>query len=274
MRRAAGTERELMKSLIYKAESSRINRFPFNILINGLLKDTEGTPAMQTHNKKDRKQRYRTFAVLIAVIVAVLATAFSGCGSQQGSSSSAADSSSAEASASPGAPAAASQSSAPVSQQSSSQMSSAGEYALAAGSGSSSAPEASAGTAAQSAASAAPSASSAKSAAQADSGTNSQSVFQSVFGSDAGSEPGSTEKDTSGSKISMAEYNRIEDGMTYADVKSTIGGDGKIRWESGTKGSRTYTVVYRWAGSGSSGAYADLTFEDGSLNWKMQFSLE
>lgn len=62
-------------------------------------------------------------------------------------------------------------------------------------------------------------------------------------------------------KITLAEYNQIENGMTYDEVKGIIGSDGEVSAESGDKGAELYTIIYTWQGSGSTGANASLTFQ-------------
>ena len=104
--------------------------------------------------------------------------------------------------------------------------------------------------------------------------TSSQSIFQSVFDNNGMPESGQEKEDISGSKISMAEYDKLNEGMTYLAVKSIIGSDGQLQWDSGEKGSNTYAAQYRWEGTGTSESYANLTFRDGKLEMKIQFGLE
>ncbi len=122
--------------------------------------------------------------------------------------------------------------------------------------------------------SAVPAASAVRAVSQASGSTVSQSVFQSVFGDQTQSGLDTQKQDDSGPDISLAEYDKIQDGMTYAAVKAIIGSEGKIDWKSGVKGSDMYTEAYRWNGNGSSGSYALLTFEGGKLDMKIQFGLE
>lgn len=255
-----------MKNAELKTKHSRNNCFSFINTTNDLTKDTSqvSTAKIQKRGTKNHKLCYFAFTVLTVTIITASSAVFSGCSSQKTESSSPTVSSEVE---SESAPAVVNKTESAITSQGSSQESN--EYALPANTNASSA--SSSKTAAQSAA---PSGSSQESTLQTASQSDSRSVFQSIFGSDSNAESSNEEKDTSGPKISLAEYNKIKDGMSYADAKSIIGSDGKLQWESGTKGSSMYTVVYRWAGSGNSGTYADLTFENGKLNWEMQFGLE
>ncbi|MDA2593848.1 hypothetical protein PDQ30_26855 [Bacillus cereus group sp. Bc065] len=74
--------------------------------------------------------------------------------------------------------------------------------------------------------------------------------------------------------ISKDEFNRIENGMTYDQVKEIIGSDGEVMSEGGDKGTEYYTVMYMWKGEGSPGANANFMFQGGKLNNKAQFGLK
>lgn len=112
------------------------------------------------------------------------------------------------------------------------------------------------------------------SAAQnAESAASSGSVFHSLFGDSSASSAPAAERDKSGSRVSLAEYDSLADGMSYDAVKAAIGGSGKLMWEFGEKAGSLYTVCYRWEGAGISGAYAECTFADGKLSSKIQFGL-
>jgi len=62
-------------------------------------------------------------------------------------------------------------------------------------------------------------------------------------------------------KMTLEKYNKIENGMTYDQVKEIVGSDGEQLSEVGEKSSEFYTVMYSWAGSGSLGANANFTFQ-------------
>jgi len=61
--------------------------------------------------------------------------------------------------------------------------------------------------------------------------------------------------------------------MSYAQVKSIIGGDGKVSREFGDKNSEFYSVTYHWTGNDVSSSYAEVTFEKGVVSSKIQFGL-
>ena len=79
---------------------------------------------------------------------------------------------------------------------------------------------------------------------------------------------------TSGSKITMAEFNEIEHGMSYKEVVEIIGSSGEMLSEVGKKGSDLYTVVYMWEGSGKIGANANIMFQGDEVTTKAQFGLK
>ncbi|MGI6152499.1 MAG: hypothetical protein ACOYJB_01515 [Christensenellaceae bacterium] len=70
-----------------------------------------------------------------------------------------------------------------------------------------------------------------------------------------------------GATISKAEYDQLEEGMSYEEVCAIIGGEGEALAESGT------FVMYMWPGEGSIGANANATFMDGEMISKAQYGL-
>ena len=73
--------------------------------------------------------------------------------------------------------------------------------------------------------------------------------------------------------ITKADYDKIQNGMSYADVKGVIGCDGEQMSEVGTKGDSLYTVVYDWKGKdGISNAV--LEFQGDQLQMKSQTGLQ
>ncbi|EMA6341722.1 DUF3862 domain-containing protein [Bacillus cytotoxicus] len=74
--------------------------------------------------------------------------------------------------------------------------------------------------------------------------------------------------------VSKEEFNRIQNGMTYEQVKDIIGSDGTILSESGEKGTEFYTIMYKWEGEGSIGANANFMFQNNKLMNKAQFGLK
>ncbi len=86
-----------------------------------------------------------------------------------------------------------------------------------------------------------------------------------VAGSETEETPG--QDGYSGGKISKEEYDRLEDGMTYAQAVRVIGGEGSLTGRTGN------LTVYEWKGYGSGDASARLTFQSGKLSRKYQFGL-
>lgn len=72
----------------------------------------------------------------------------------------------------------------------------------------------------------------------------------------------------SGSLISQDEFDKIQDEMTYAQVKEIIGSNGKQQSQVGND------LIYKWDGNGSSDSYASITFQDGKVHFKISFGLK
>jgi hypothetical protein len=85
--------------------------------------------------------------------------------------------------------------------------------------------------------------------------------------------PTDTPKPVNKKSMSKAEFDQIQNGMTYEEVTAIIGGPGEVVSEVGDKGSDFYTVMYKYDGEGSLGANANLMFQGGKLNAKSQFGL-
>jgi hypothetical protein len=82
----------------------------------------------------------------------------------------------------------------------------------------------------------------------------------------------STVLNSSRGTVTKDEFDRIEDGMSYAQVKGIIGADGEILSQSSIAGIST--VMYKWDGSGSLGANMNAMFQNGKLVSKAQFGLQ
>ena len=71
--------------------------------------------------------------------------------------------------------------------------------------------------------------------------------------------------------ITKEEFNKIETGMTYNEVKKIIGSSGELT-------SKVEGVVviemYTWYGNGTAGSNANVTFQDGKVTGKAQFGLK
>ena len=71
--------------------------------------------------------------------------------------------------------------------------------------------------------------------------------------------------------ITMEEYDKIESGMSYEEVRDIIGSDGEL---TSTSSVGEYKVdIYTWYGDGAVGANANVTFENGSVVGKAQVGL-
>lgn len=74
--------------------------------------------------------------------------------------------------------------------------------------------------------------------------------------------------------ISKAEFDQIQNGMSYEEVKNIIGSDGKVISESGQTGDQFYTIMYSWKSEKGVGANARFMFQEGKLQNKSQFGLK
>lgn len=79
------------------------------------------------------------------------------------------------------------------------------------------------------------------------------------------------EKQNNESKlITLSEFNRVQTGMSYSEVKEIIGSDGTLQSEN-QSGNYRFSL-FKWDGRGISGA--SMMFEDGVLYQKSQFGLK
>lgn len=74
--------------------------------------------------------------------------------------------------------------------------------------------------------------------------------------------------------ISMAEFEKVQSGMTYEEVVKIIGGEGEIQSETGAKGDEYYTVGYKWDGEKGFGSNAIMMFQGNKLDTKAQAGLK
>jgi len=72
--------------------------------------------------------------------------------------------------------------------------------------------------------------------------------------------------------VTLAEFKKIQTGMTYAEVVKIIGGEGTEMSRVDISGVAS-TVMYGWDGAGSFGANMNATFQGGQLTTKAQFGL-
>lgn len=74
--------------------------------------------------------------------------------------------------------------------------------------------------------------------------------------------------------VTQAQFNQIEKGMTYAEVKEICGGDGVVLMEVGEKGSKGHVIEYGWDGVDVSlGANMTVSFRNGEMKDKDQVGL-
>lgn len=73
--------------------------------------------------------------------------------------------------------------------------------------------------------------------------------------------------------ITKEDYDKIQNDMSYADVKNIIGSDGKVLSETGTKGDALYTVMYDWYGKDGI-SNATFEFQGDKLQIKSQVGLQ
>lgn len=75
-------------------------------------------------------------------------------------------------------------------------------------------------------------------------------------------------------KISLAAYNNIQEGMTYEEVVAIVGAEGILVFEPTTPDDEYVSKIYTWLGNGSLGSNASLTFENNHLKYKTQHNLK
>lgn len=72
--------------------------------------------------------------------------------------------------------------------------------------------------------------------------------------------------------ISKAEFEQIQNGMTYDEVKGIIGSEGELQSESEVAGYKT--VMYMFKGEKGLGSNATMMFQNNELTSKSQFGLK
>jgi len=80
--------------------------------------------------------------------------------------------------------------------------------------------------------------------------------------------------DENNSGVSKAEFDQIQNGITYDQVVEIIGGPGEVVSEVGAKGEQYYTIIYQYEGESGLGSNANFTFQDNKLQMKAQAGLE
>lgn len=105
-------------------------------------------------------------------------------------------------------------------------------------------------------------------------GGNGTDVESTTPEEDLGVEQAAPAQPINSPKMSMSEFNQIQNGMSYEQVVQIVGGPGEKISEAGSPGQAYYTVAYMWEGEGSMGANANCMFQGGALATKAQFGLK
>lgn len=71
--------------------------------------------------------------------------------------------------------------------------------------------------------------------------------------------------------ITLDEYNQIQAGMTYEEVREIVGSAGTVSAETSMAGIHTFMVT--WYGNPSTGSNASITFQNDAVISKAQFGL-
>lgn len=90
--------------------------------------------------------------------------------------------------------------------------------------------------------------------------------------SSTNSSPTTANSPTSTAGVTMANFNRLQTGMTYAQVVKILGKEGEKSGELGSNETAFKIVMYQWAGDGDAKIHA--FFKDGKLDSKLQFGLK
>lgn len=74
--------------------------------------------------------------------------------------------------------------------------------------------------------------------------------------------------------ITLAEFNAIQEGMTYQEVTDIVGSSGELISETDIGVPEYYTQMRSWEGEGLLGANANVIFQNGVVTSKAQFGLQ
>jgi hypothetical protein len=66
--------------------------------------------------------------------------------------------------------------------------------------------------------------------------------------------------------VTQAEYDQLQTGLTYAQVVSIIGGDGKVIADGVEPSTGDQVTIYEWAGEGLQSPYVHVKFTNGALS--------
>jgi hypothetical protein len=86
--------------------------------------------------------------------------------------------------------------------------------------------------------------------------------------------PNTASSPTTTAGVTMANYNRLQTGMTYAQVVQILGKEGEELGKLGGNETAFKIVMYKWAGDGGGDPRIDAFFKDGKLDKKSQFGLK
>ena len=78
------------------------------------------------------------------------------------------------------------------------------------------------------------------------------------------------ESEQGGSGISLAEFNKVQNGMSYSEVSRVFGSEGVVI--SANKIANIKTEMYEWRGKGLGNVH--ITFQNGRVMSKAQFGLK
>lgn len=70
----------------------------------------------------------------------------------------------------------------------------------------------------------------------------------------------------------LSQYNSIDNGMSYEQVKKVMGCDGKLLKESGSPGGFGYFADYRWGAAGASKTI-EVVFDENGVEWPEETGL-
>ncbi len=73
--------------------------------------------------------------------------------------------------------------------------------------------------------------------------------------------------------ITLEEFRRIKEGMSYDEVVKIIGGPGRVISGYGTPGGADYTIIYGWVGEEKIYGNATVIFQNGRVSDKRQTGL-
>lgn len=72
--------------------------------------------------------------------------------------------------------------------------------------------------------------------------------------------------------ITLDEYNQINTGMSYEEVKAIVGSEGTVSSEAESNGYKI--VIVTWYGNGTAGSNANVTFTNDKVTAKAQIGLQ